>query len=530
MGQAHKLKFYTIAVFLVAFAALDWNIGALGIAAPYVDPVMQIRAQDEAPMVNAAETMARPGADWATPRVAGRLFLYKPPLLIWLAALCIKIFGYSVWSVRLPAVVFGASGIAALFAWGARARSLPAAALASGVLLASPFWQTFSRLCFTDVVCAASSAVALAFAAFDPELLRWRTRAGFAVFASAAILAKSVAGALPFLALILFWIFSTSRPKPRALLATALLCAAFLAPWYAYQLRVHPQWFWAENVQSQLLGTGLHWDRNSPIRSLPVMYYLQRLLQMDPAALLLALAGFAGVFGMRKNPAALLALAWAAVAVAALCAFQAPTLPYLVLVLPATCLAAAIQGPKWFDRPAPIAALLLALFLAKAAGAGQPWSMRPAAPPVPGAAAMDAYAALHRPNALISVDPDDQFYSLTIPLPRVRYAVLDPSGILPRFAPHYAYLGILVDSREFLNLTQLQPEYEKRLRSWGLASMEPIASTITMHDASELAALIDGSPSTDFYLPARWLSFAGESHTVKPYSQDRVFLLARVIK
>ena len=115
------------------------------------------------------------------------------------------------------------------------------------------------------------------------------------------------------MALILFWIFSTSRPKPRALLATALLCAAFLAPWYAYQLRVHPQWFWAENVQSQLLGTGLHWDRNSPIRSLPVMYYLQRLLQMDPAALLLALAGFAGVFGMRKNPAALLALAWAAV-------------------------------------------------------------------------------------------------------------------------------------------------------------------------------------------------------------------------
>ena len=196
------------------------------------------------------------------------------------------------------------------------------------------------------------------------------------------------------------------------------------------------------------------------IRSLPIVYYLQRILQMDPLILVLAALGLTGAFKVRREPAALLAVCWATIAIAALCAFQAASLPYLVLVIPAICVAGAICAPKFIDRPALIVAVIAAIFLVKAQATGKPWSMRPSVLPIPGVETMQAYYYLDRANPLISVDPDDQFYSLTIPLPHVQYCVLDPSGILPKLVPHFATLGILVTSDQFLNLATLKPQFK----------------------------------------------------------------------
>jgi len=525
-----KVEICVLAVFLVSFAVLAWNIRASGIAAAYVDPIAQIRVQDEATYAHAALQMVN-GVDWTTPHVAGRLFLLKPPLLIWLTALSIRCFGFGLFAIRLPAILFGAAGVAAIFAWAARARSLAAASLAAGVLLASPFWQTCSRVALTDVLCASSAALALSFVAFDPQLLRRRTRLAFAILGAASILAKSVAGVLPFAALLLCWALCPRerRPKIAALAEIALVSAVLTAPWYSYQIFVHPKWFWAENIQSQLLSTGVHWDRNSVIRNLPVVYYLKRLVQMDPAALLLGAATLMGIFRPR-DPLRLLALCWAATSVAALCLFQAASLPYLALVLPAICVAGAICGPKVFDKPGVAASVVGLLFLVKAAAVGQPWSMRPSAPPVPGAMAMLSYSEMHRERSLISVDPDDEFVSLTLPIRGVRYCVLDTTGILGRFAPYLVQLGVLINTQEFLRLAELRPEYEKRLKEWGVDSGEAIASTIVMNAPLEISAIVNVNPDADFYLPTRWLGLIADperSHTLFRYSQDRVFLLAR---
>lgn len=356
---------------------------------------------------------------------------------------------------------------------------------------------------------------------------------------AASVLAKNVAGALPFVALLLFWMIVPRERKPRiaALAEIALVAGGVLAPWYLYQIRVHPQWLWAENIRGQLWGTGLHWDRNSVIRSLPAVYYLRRLIEMDPVVLAFAGASFAGMFRIvrsRQQSAALLAVCWTAACIVALCAFQAANLSYVVLLLPSLCILGGLCGTHLLDRyPAVNACALVVLLLTRIAMGGQPWSLGPVAPPLAGAAAMRAYSSLHRDTDLISIDPDDEFYSLTIPLPHVRYCVLDPTGILRRFAPHYALLGITVTSEQFINLPALLPGYKRRLHEWGVDSQEPIATTITMNSPSEISGVLLARPGSDFYVPSRWLSEIVNpegAHKLVRYSTERVFLLAHDAK
>jgi hypothetical protein len=539
MISAHQIALCTMLVFLTSFVVLAWNISQAGIAAGYNDPIAHVSAQDEAPIVSATIGIAKDG-DWMTPKLMGRPFILKPPMLNWLAALSIRFLGLSLFSVRLPGLLLGAAGVATVFAWAAHARSIAAGALAAGLLLLSPFWQMFSRLCLTDVPASTFAAVALAGVAFDPRLIHRRTRVAFGLMGAASVLTKSAAGLLPFATVLLFWAALSRQRRPRIanIAESVFFGAALVAPWYIYQGLVHPRWLWIDHVKTQLIGTGLHWDRNSIIGSdSHVLYYLRRFVEMDPIVLLLAVVSLAGVLGVarsREQPAALLAICWAAITVTALIAFQASNLPYVALALPALCTMGAVCAPAIVDRnPAAIACVLGILLLARLVGAGQPWSMRVEAPPLAGANAMRAYYELNRDTELISIDPDDQFYSLTIPLPRVRYAVLDPAGVLARYAPHYVQLGIILSSAEFVNLPMLVPEFETRLHAWGIDSQEPIGSTITMRSAAEISGIVHGKPESDFYLPVRFLDGIADperTHQLIQYSSERVFLLSRAAK
>jgi 4-amino-4-deoxy-L-arabinose transferase-like glycosyltransferase len=125
------LRRFTVLAFLISFAVLAWNIDQAGIAASYNDPIAHIRSQDEAVYTSAAIRMAN-GSDWMTPEVMGRPLLLKPPLLVWFSALSLRLFGMSLFSIRLPALLLGAAGVAAVFAWVARARSMAAGVLGGG--------------------------------------------------------------------------------------------------------------------------------------------------------------------------------------------------------------------------------------------------------------------------------------------------------------------------------------------------------------------------------------------------------------
>ena len=521
-----------LAVFGAALVMLAWGIGHDGIAAPYLDPIGYMRTQDEAVQAACAIRMAHSGG-WATPVFLGRLFLFKPPLLLWLAAGSIHILGMSLLALRLPALLLGAAGAAAVFLWCARAGAA-AGVLAAGLLLLSPFWQSFSRVCLTDVPAAALGAIALAAAALDPRLEHRRTAIVFGAAAGAAILTKSIVGVLPAAALGLYCLLAGREWRPRftGLLTTALVLAAVVLPWHLYQALVHPQWFWADYVQVQLLGVGLRSQTNATTAR-SSLFYVDRFLRMDPVLAVLGAAGLAGAVHWRKlrgRPETLLAFCGFAAAAGALCVFQAKHLPYIVYVLPCLCVVAALNGPRFLQRPPVAAGLLAVLFAAKVMGSGEVWSLRPAAPPIEGARGMQKYADLRRNRELIVAQPDDEFYSATLPLPRVRYCFLDPTGAVAATIPYYPMLGIVLDAQQFSILPALLPGYRNRLSRWGLDSSEPIGTVVVLRTDGEIAQIAQAAPAADLSLPAGWAGLIPgitSTYDVVSYSAGRVFLLRR---
>src|SRR6201984_2425831 len=69
------------------------NLGAIGFVGP-----------DEPRYAWIARDMAETG-DWVTPRLYGKPWFGKPPLLYWGAALCFRLFGVSEAAARLPSAI-----------------------------------------------------------------------------------------------------------------------------------------------------------------------------------------------------------------------------------------------------------------------------------------------------------------------------------------------------------------------------------------------------------------------------------------
>ncbi len=471
----------------------------------------KVRAQDEALYTNAAIGITRDG-DWLTPKFVGRPFFLKPPLLMWLSALSLQVMGTSLFSVRFPALLLGAAGITAVFLWVSRYRGMAAGVCAGAMLATSTIWQTFSRLAYTDVLAGAFSALAMTAIAFDHEIEKRRTAVLFGVSTGAAILAKSVAGLLPVLALGLYLLARRQRPKFIGTITLTILLVT--APWHIYQLIAHRQYFWAEYIQFQLLGVGIKGMPTGDFRQSP-LFYLQRLARMDPVLLLFAVIG---VVRFRKEPLHILAACWIAITCAAIFSFQARNLPYLVFLLPAFCVIGGLGLPK-LVLAGPVLALTLVvkLFLAGPASS----------PPIEGAKAMRAIYDLDRNNELILAQPDDEFYSATIPFSHVRYVLVDPTGITSRAVPYYPPLGIVLTKDQFLHLPDFLPSYEAKSREWGLKSTEAIGTTILINTPADLEDLVRSRQDSDFYLPADWPVHVPPSHEVFQFSADRIFLLSK---
>src|ERR1017187_2948271 len=122
------------AVALLALACLLVRAARVGLAGDYIDPISKISTQDEALYAHSAIAMAREG-DWLTPRFMGRLALYKPPMLIWTAALSARTLGIFPWSLRLPVALLAALSLGLLFLWTAELSGFTAGAMLVALLL-----------------------------------------------------------------------------------------------------------------------------------------------------------------------------------------------------------------------------------------------------------------------------------------------------------------------------------------------------------------------------------------------------------
>lgn len=522
-----------IAIGLLATAALGFGIQNSGLASGYVDPLLHARAQDEAVYGHAAANMVRTG-HWLTPVFLDRLMLNKPPLLFWVGALTMRLLGIGPMVLRLAPIAAGVLCCLLIYYW--LRCSLPLTAALSGVflLLSNVVFHAMARKFMTDILLAALVTAALLVLSRDPRLERWSTPTLFGMLTGAAVLTKSAAGLLPLFVLSIF-LFLQRGTRPAASRVAIVVAAAVLVagPWHLYQWMEHRDWFMAEYVRFQLIGSGF----TAPSRYTTdsnIVFYLERLLQMDPVLLLLFCTGLPGLVSSwnmtdDESDARLLA-AWSIAAFALLLIFGTRVAYYLLPLTPALVLLAVRFSPLFRGRWAiPMCAILTLVFLIKAVQPDMPFGLDYRSKTVASAPALENYSRLRRVNDLLIVSPDDEFYSSDLDLPKLRYVYL--GTVDPTKTTMFFYsLGVNVSTTDFCRLDSLRPLYQQRLADWGNPNAGAIGTIVDAHSSSDLGDLIRCRPASDFFIPDPLrvaATEAGQStHIAGQSSNGRFFLLA----
>ncbi len=523
------MKWRVAAVAVLSLAVLGVRARNAGIAAGYLDPVSRIDAQDEALYAHSAIRMAEGRGGWLTPVFMGRYGLYKPPLLMWAAAASVKLFGWSALALRLPSLLAAALAACLVWLWLARVRGRWAAAAGVLLLLSNRLWQVVGGMALTDGLLAAATVAAVYCLFIDPRLKRRAPFFGFAAATAAGVLAKSVAGLMPLLVLLLYAVLARAehRPSARRMAHCALLAAALAAPWFVYNAAAHPRWFWAEHVGLEIFAFGAGAPPQTS-QDNHLWFYARRLALTDPflcAAALFALPWFAAALLRKRPPAELLLACWLAVVLAAALLWQYRNALYLLPALPALAIVAAAYGPLFTRAGGTGLAVLAVVFALKTNNADRPWSLSFAREAVPPAKVLADYCRMRRANDLVIVDPDDAFYATLLPLARVRYCYLAPDVPASRYRLDFRGMGIMVTAGEFDDLARHEPVFRDRLRQWGLDSPEPVGTVILARDADEIARMLAAHPESDFLVPSRLGLLAG-AHSAIPEG-DRTLLLSR---
>ena len=523
------------AVALLALACLLVRSARVGLAGDYVDPVSKVTAQDEALYAHSAIRAARQGG-WLTPIFMGRYGLYKPPLLMWVSGLSVRILGVSRLALRLPVALLASLSAGLVFLWAAELRSWQAGACAAVLLVSNHLWHVLAGMSMTDGLLAAFYTAAMFCLFSDPWLESKSALWGFAGSVAAAILTKSVAGVLPLGVLALYCLVAPRRQRPsfsRACLAVAL-ALALAAPWFAYQLWAHGRWFWAEHIGVEILGFGAGAPPQTSQEN-QALFYLMRMALVDPvlaAAALAALPRF--VVEVRKWSAApVLLLCWLASLAAAVLGWQYRNIAYLLPMVPPLAILAAGYGPLFSKRTAPwMLALIIAAFVVKAAMPDAPWGISFHRGTVQAdAPLLSEYCQRARGNELILVGMDDDLYASTLPLAKLRYCLVGASLAGGQYGMNFGDMGIILTAAQFDGLDQWEAVFRQRLRDWGLDSGEPIGTLILAGSPEELARMIRAHPASDFLLPQQYRAAveaaALATHQLVEGAGNHFFLLSR---
>lgn len=177
--------------------------------------------------------------DWLVPRVDGIPFFHKPPLLYWLEALSIWVFGVTGWSVRLVVAAHAAMMLVVSYLAMRRVSTAQHAHTAVWMLGSSLSFLIGGQYVNHDMIVAAWISVALwcfglAFV-LDERPRPWLARAGF-LACGFGVLAKGLIGlVLPGLVLLI-WLLATRQMRKVLHLpwiSGLLLFALIAVPWFA---------------------------------------------------------------------------------------------------------------------------------------------------------------------------------------------------------------------------------------------------------------------------------------------------------
>jgi Dolichyl-phosphate-mannose-protein mannosyltransferase len=477
--------------------------------------------------------MVRTG-HWMTPIFLERFMLNKPPLLMWAGGASMRLFGINPLALRLPVLAAGILCCVLIYWWLRRSQSMAAGIVGVVLLLGMPVFHSIGRKFMTDTLLTLFVIAAMVIIEADPPWERRWTAVAFGALSGAAVMTKSAAGLLPLLILAVYWTLARAgeRPPLAKMLVALLVAVLVAAPWHIYEFLVHREWFIAEYVRFQLLGSGItapsRYTRDSNF-----WFYLRTLLRTDPILLAVWLTSLPWVVISWKSSNrvhARLLGAWFLTSALCLEVFGTRAAYYLLPLLPALVLMSVEFSPLLRGRLAWIAcAVLMVAFSVKVWAGDTSWGLDYDAQSVPPALALANYAHLRRSNDLLIVSLDDEFYASVLDLPKVRYVYLTPLDAT-KTSEFFYRLGMILSDQEFCSLPRLLPVYEQRLRAWKLPeSFHPEATLIDSGSASQLAEIIRCSPDRDFMIPeslrdAATAAAAG-THTVT--EMNGLFLLSK---
>jgi dolichol-phosphate mannosyltransferase len=294
---------------LLALAALAGTVLFTHLSYPLVEP-------DEARYADIGREMLRDG-DWLLPHLNYVPHCDKPPLLHWLTASSLGLFGVHPWAARLVPALSAFLTILATFVFAARAVGLRAGFLAGLALALMAGFVQAGRFVLTDGVLLGWEALAL-FTAYEAVRGR-RLRTGWwmasAVCGALAVLAKGpialVLVAVPVVACT--WL-DRDRPRLRLRhwLAYGGLVLCLAAPWFVAVSVRHPEFareFFLEHHLLRFFGPDYHAE--------PWWFYVPVLLVacLPWSLLLLPWAGFvfsrSPAHGRLRPPAVGFFLLWA---------------------------------------------------------------------------------------------------------------------------------------------------------------------------------------------------------------------------
>lgn len=467
--------------FALALAILSWKVTLGSVGAGYVDPIGQIRSQDEAVYSHTAIRMATQG-DWLTPHFLDRFALYKPPLFYWATAAMVKLFGISTVSLRLASILAAALMIALL---ASRTKTWMAA-LALVTVAGNEYLSRLSSLALTDALLTALFVFAMDALRQDEELARPRSALVFGAFTGLAILTKGIAGLLPLVALAAHQALRLLRRQPlanwRSLALLAVTAFAVAAPWHLYQWAVHPRWFLAEYVGVEILRYGLGAPPQTSSES-TAMFYGWRFLRLEGALVVLGVAAL-----WRARSAVPLAIVLTVVA--AVFGYQYRNLSYWLPLIPAFAMAIGDLLDE-YPRLSLVAAVAFLSVLTPGT-----WR-RSADPPLPAIATLRQYCGMSRGNQLYIEGTPDEFHATLLPLAQgVRYVFIAPTPEYGSTALDFRALGVIRTVDE--ELKAIPPRED--VRAWGLPNDRAVGTVILARDADDLLRFIAARPTADFFL------------------------------
>jgi 4-amino-4-deoxy-L-arabinose transferase-like glycosyltransferase len=324
-----------LALLGLASAVFFFHLGSYGLWEP-----------DEARYAEIAREMLA-SRNFIVPHLNYVAYIEKPPLLYWLGAIWMALFGVNEFAARLTPALAALAGVLMTWVFVLRTMGHGRALLAGAILTTSTLYAVLAQVLTTDMLLAATVTVAL-FALYlhCSEGGRW-CWLGYAAIAMGLLAKGPVAAAIPILTLAIFLWWQGELPgaiRRFHALAGGAMVALIAAPWFIAVAIREPGF-----VDFYFIGEHLRrFFESSYSHGQPFYYYLPVVAAgMMPWTLM---APFIAWRALARTPAGRFCIVAATVVIVMFSAASAKLIPY---ILPAVAPIAVLLADGIFSRAFP---------------------------------------------------------------------------------------------------------------------------------------------------------------------------------